>query len=176
MKKNLINSLFSKKYKTYVILDGAVTDKVSFNVNHIFSINSLSLYLGKDTENLEEVAPYLVELSETNKFTNWVLDGYGNGYSLFFHSTYDLTTIHSVLSPLTKIIDEETGDNVFVRFYDPRVFQKYLKIQTKEQCEALFSIIPIFLYENYDNTFELCKTTYFDQLLETKYISVKGEK
>jgi len=176
MKNNLLNSLFSKQYKTYVILDGAASDKISFNVNHIFNTKSRSLYLGKDEENLEEVAPYLVELSEVNKFTDWVLEGYGNGYSLFLQSTYDLITIHSVLSPLTKIIDEETEDNVFVRFYDPRVFQKYLKIQTKEQCEALFSIIPIFLYENFSNTFELCKTTYLNDLLETEYISVRGKE
>lgn len=173
MREKLLDNLFSEEYTTYVILDGAADNIIHFKVKYFFDVSYQCLYRGQDKEELEEVAPYLVECRKNSEFTNWVLDNYGKNFGVFIQSTHNLAQIHDELSARTKIIDEETGNNLFIRFYDPRAILKYFKIQTSQQGKSLFSIVPIFLYENYKNNLELYKTVILDNTLSTTSIKLK---
>ena len=136
----------------------------------------ISLYTGEDKENLEEVAPYLVELEKASELTDWILKNYEEKWGFFIQSPEDLYTIHEELNQRVKIKDETTNKNLFIRFYDPRATEKYIKLQTREEIEELFEVIPVLFYANSDDKEFINKVVYKDEEIQIESIDIKKVK
>jgi hypothetical protein len=136
----------------------------------------ISLYTGEDKENLEEVAPYLVELKKESELTDWILKNYEETWGFFIQSPHDINTIHEELSQRVKIKDETTNNNLFIRFYDPRATEKYIKLQNQEELEELFEMAPIIFYANSDDKEFINKVTFKDEAIHIDSVDIKEVK
>lgn len=85
-----------------------------------------SLYDGRTAELLADVAPYLVDLRKGPERRHALLEGgWGDFRGFYFHSDREPDALRSHLRHfmMVRLEDEE----VFFRFYDPRVLRPFLK-------------------------------------------------
>jgi hypothetical protein len=177
LKKKLLELLFKTDDKIYAVLDGALNEELFFTLTVMLNeLPYISLYTGEDKENLEEVAPYLVELKKESELTDWILKNYEETWGFFIQSPHDLHTIHEELYQRVKIKDETTNNNLFIRFYDPRATEKYIKLQTKEELEELFEVAPIIFYANLDDKEFINKVTFKDEAIHIDSVDIKEVK
>jgi len=177
LKKKLLELLFKTDDKVYAVLDGALNEELFFTLTVMLNeLPYISLYAGEDKENLEEVAPYLVELEKESELTKWILDNYKEEWGFFIQSPQDLHTIHEELSQRVKIKDETTNNNLFIRFYDPRAVEKYIKLQTKEELKEFFEVAPVIFYADEDNCEYINKIEANEESYSKKSIDILGVK
>ena len=177
LKKNLLELLFKTDDRVYAILDGALNEEQFFTLTVMLNeLPYLSLYTGEDKENLEEVAPYLVELEKESELTKWILDNYKEEWGFFIQSPQDLYRIYEELSQRVKITDETTNNNLFIRFYDPRSVEKYIKLQTKEELEEFFEVAPVIFYANSEDKEFINKVILKDDFINIESIDIKRIK
>jgi len=177
LKSKLLELLFKTDDSVYAVLDGALNEELFFTLTVMLNeLPYISLYVGEDRENLEEVAPYLVELEKESELTDWILKNYNEEWGFFIQSPHDLETIHEELYQRAKIKDETTNQNIFIRFYDPRATEKYIKLQTKEELEELFEIAPTIFYANSENKEFINRVTLKDEVINIESIDIKEVK
>lgn len=105
------------------------------------------LYAGKLPRELEMVAPYLVELSPTNRLTaRWLDEGWGQSWGVFL-KVDDASNLRHHLRKFLKVQDEE-GRRLVFRYYDPRVLRAYLPTCTPDETRQIFGPINAFLCES----------------------------
>jgi hypothetical protein len=177
LKKKLLELLFKTEDKVYAVLDGALNEELFFTLTVMLNeLPYISLYTGEDRENLEEVAPYLVELKKESELTDWILKNYEETWGFFIQSPHDINTIHEELYQRVKIKDETTNNNLFIRFYDPRATEKYIRLQNQEELEELFEMAPIIFYANSDDKEFINKVTFKDEVIHIDSIDIKEVK
>ena len=177
LKQKLLELLFKTDDKVYAVLDGALNEELFFTLTVMLNeLPYLCLYTGKDKENLEEVAPYLVELEKESELTDWILKNYEETWGFFLQSPHDLHTIHEELYQRVKIKDETTNNNLFIRFYDPRATEKYIKLQNQEELEELFEVAPVIFYANSEDKEFINKVNYKDETIHIDSIDIKEVK
>ena len=177
LKSKLLELLFKTDDSVYAVLDGALNEELFFTLTVMLNeLPYISLYVGEDRENLEEVAPYLVELEKESELTDWILKNYNEEWGFFIQSPHNLETIHEELYQRAKIIDETTNQNIFIRFYDPRATEKYIKLQTKEELEELFEVAPTIFYANSEDKEFINRVTLKDEAINIESIDIKEVK
>jgi len=177
IKSKLLELLFKTEDSVYAVVDGALNDELFFTLTVMLNeLPYLSLYMGEDRENLEEVAPYLVKLEKKSELTDWILKSYSEKWGFFIQSPCDIYEIHEELSQRVKIKDETTNQNLFIRFYDPRATEKYIKLQTEEEREELFEVAPVIFYANSDDCEFINKVTVKEEEVDTTSIDIKEVK
>ena len=177
LKSKLLELLFKTDDSVYAVLDGALNEELFFTLTVMLNeLPYISLYVGEDRENLEEVAPYLVELEKESELTDWILKNYNEEWGFFIQSPHDFETIHEELYQRAKIKDETTNQNIFIRFYDPRATEKYIKLQTKEELEELFEVAPTIFYANSEDKEFINRVTLKDEAINIESIDIKEVK
>ncbi|MGV6832774.1 MAG: DUF4123 domain-containing protein [bacterium] len=177
LKEKLLELLFKTDDNVYAILDGALNEELFFTLTVMLNeLPYLSLYTGEDKENLEEVAPYLVELDKESELTDWILKNYDEKWGFFIQSPHDLNTIYEELYQRVKIKDETTNNNLFIRFYDPRATEKYMKLQTQEELQELFEVAPVIFYANSENKEFINKIIYKNEHINIQSINIHEVK
>lgn len=126
-----------KKPKVYVIVDTATIENVTFELLKT-KLKYENLYNEEDAEELEEVAPYLVELLQEDDFTKWIIEEvYGNLSCMFLESYEDIDSLAEHLRKFVnttmwvkhpKKVNELMSTKAYVRFYDPRVITSFLHL------------------------------------------------
>jgi hypothetical protein len=115
------------------------------------------LFDGKDAIELEEVAPYMVELHENDSFSRWVMEEvYGNDGAIFLQSRYDIDMLSSHFKSFLHVSREiphpETGKPVIqegiLAYYDPRVLPEWLESMDAEKKKAFLSMSEKLFYED----------------------------
>lgn len=85
-----------------------------------------SLYDGKEGEQLADVAPYLVQLSPSSTLLrHFVAHGWGNAWGVLLYSPLNFKATRRHLRRFL-MVDTEGGEQVYFRFYDPRVLREFL--------------------------------------------------
>ncbi|HVK66855.1 MAG TPA: DUF4123 domain-containing protein [Polyangium sp.] len=132
----------------YVVLDAARTDRILTVVRE--SVDRYrSLYEGIDGEALEDVAPYLVELSPTSPLLpRLVEEGWGNRWGIFVEYPRDFKELRRHLRRFLMVADADTRKKFYFRFYDPVVLREFLPTCTPKQRAELFGEIGAFLVED----------------------------
>jgi len=177
LKNRLLELLFKTDNKVYAVVDGALNEELFFTLTVMLNeLPYLCLYAGEDKENLEEVAPYLVELEKESELTDWIVKNYDEQWGFFIQSPHDLYTIHEELYQRVKIKDETTNNNLFIRFYDPRATEKYIRLQNMEELEELFEIAPTLFYANSEDKEFINKVTYRNEEINIELINIKEVK
>jgi hypothetical protein len=152
----LKNYLFNQqKIKTYAIVDLSQDDNIWLQITTIFDVNYEILLKDCDMQELEYVAPYIVEIEEDSEFYQWLItEGYGKNWMIFFQSNEHISTLKShFLDFFYQLIEIEENNTIYykegyVAFYDPRVFQGYIKALNLNELIKFFDGIESFLCEN----------------------------
>lgn len=110
-----------------------------------------SLYDGVQGDALAEVAPYLVRFAPGSGLLSRVVhEGWGKRWGVFFQCdlVFDETRRH--LRRFLMVEDDETGERMYFRFYDPGVLRSFLPTCTPRQEAQLYGAIQRFLLEAED--------------------------
>ena len=117
--------------------------------------SNVSLYRGTNDEELNDFAPFLFIYDDHSEFATWyVKNGWGNSWGLIIKSEY---LIEQNLNHFQKILIVKTEENqeIYFRFYDPRVLRIFLPTCDEKQLKEFFGPIEQFICEDEDPEFAL---------------------
>ena len=147
----LKGKLFSNRTKTYCVLDGAAIDGLPKALYEHDPLHEC-LMRGDLGPDMIHVAPYVSFMIEDDKFTNWVFEhALGRNAVIFINTRFSITEMRNHLRSLMTVHDED-GNPMLFRFYDPRVFRKFLPTCDSGQLETFFGKIDAFFVESEDGT------------------------
>ncbi|HWK03327.1 MAG TPA: DUF4123 domain-containing protein [Puia sp.] len=130
----------------YIILDGARMLKdlaVAKTINNKYQ----SLYKGKIEEYLQQVAPYLFVCDPQSDFAKWVADNsLGRSWGVYVLAEEDFEGLYKHFRKFLLIKTEE-NEQLYFRFYDPRVLKIFLPSCDKEQTLEFFGPVKYFITE-----------------------------
>jgi hypothetical protein len=95
-------------------------------------------------------APYLARIEPPSPFVSWALgDGWGHHWGIYLTSK---APFPQLLAHFRKLLRARlpSGQDVFFRFFDPRVLAEFLPTCDDAQVEALFGPVTQFLFEGRD--------------------------
>jgi hypothetical protein len=108
-----------------------------------------SLYDGKQGEELEDVAPYLVQLSRGSRLTAALLEQWGNSWCTLVYCESDFRALRKHLRKFL-IVENDAGKRTYFRFYDPRVLRAFIPPCTPAERADFFGPIVHFLVEGHE--------------------------
>lgn len=114
-----------------------------------------SLYRGRSEESLSVVAPYLFLFQHKTDFINWYMaKGWGDSWGVLIKSPYPLDELHKHFRKFL-IVGTEDNQQLYFRFYDPRVMRIFLPSCDTQQLREFFGPIEYFVMEDADKNFAL---------------------
>lgn len=133
--------------QTYVILDGAAVANLR---QWLWRQNPAHrcLYPGELDDDIAQVAPYLVQLTAESEFTDFVLEGWGRHQGIFLLSDASLRDLRRHFRNFIMVHHPESGQPMYLRFYDPRVLRVLLPTCDATQLAELFGPISRYLMED----------------------------
>jgi hypothetical protein len=106
-----------------------------------------SLYRGEPEESLSSVAPYLVRLDPKSELMRWLLTNcWGNSWGIFLVSSESLETLRRHFRRFLLVLDT-AGNELYFRFYDPRVLRTFLPTCTGAEVKRFFGPVDAYLME-----------------------------
>lgn len=133
----------------YVIVDGA-RDKDIYPGLLRHSTENRCLFAGELSKDLAAAAPYLVRLKRNHPFTNWVIEqGWEDSWGIFLQSEMAINELRRHFRRFLKVEDEK-GNSLYFRFYDPRVLRTYLPTCVEKELETVFGPVSRFFCEAED--------------------------
>jgi pSer/pThr/pTyr-binding forkhead associated (FHA) protein len=106
-----------------------------------------SLYEGMQGEAMADVAPYLVQLvPDSNLLTRLIVEGWEKRWGIYLTSDDAFTEVRRHLRRLL-MIEDERGNALYFRFYDPMVLSAFLPTCTPQQRGDVYGDIEAFLVE-----------------------------
>ncbi|WP_437291946.1 DUF4123 domain-containing protein [Sorangium sp. So ce406] len=116
-----------------------------------------SLYEGLEGESLADVAPYLVRLSpievdggDGGLLERLVDEGWGKRWGIFLSCPLPFREVRRHLRRFLMVEEDETGDRLYFRFYDPGVLRAFVPTCTPLQKGDLFGEIREIFMESED--------------------------
>jgi len=111
-----------------------------------------SLYDGADGEKLDDVAPYLVQLSSRSPVTETLVrEHWGKSWGIFVWALTDFKELRRHLRRFLLVHDPR-GKVLYFRFYDPRVLRVFLPTCTSQETGDFFGPMSGLLLEGPDPT------------------------
>jgi len=146
----LRDQLFARPdLRVYAVLDGASIKDLLGKLQEQ-APNHACLFAGKLDPSELQTAPYVVELEPGAKFTQWVLEeGFGKHWGIFATTEAPLTNFRKHLKTFLRVTGPN-GNQLYFRYYDPRVFRVYLPTCTPEETKLVFG--PVLAYSMEDET------------------------
>ena len=129
---------------TYTILDGAACEEL-LPMLEMHTPDYCCLYAGDLDDDVEEVAPYLVRLEADHPFTAWLLESIGHKpWGIFCKAPSTLRELRKH-SRQFLIVKGPDGENLYFRFYDPRVLANFLPTCDAVQIRDMFGPVAAFV-------------------------------
>jgi len=132
--------------RDYILLDGA---RLEANLYAAKELNKkhISLYKGSVDEDLADVGPYLFTFDKQSEFGNWcVSNGWGEAWGVILVTSADIEICVRYFKSILMVKTEE-GQELYFRFYDPRVLKIFLPTCDKKQIIEFFGPIESFIVE-----------------------------
>jgi hypothetical protein len=137
----------SRSEQLFAVLDAARDDRI-LDLCRCSLDPHRSLYEGLQGEALADVAPYLVRFSPGSPLlAQLVEEGWGARWGIFLTSTYPFGEVRRRLRRFLMVEDEETGEQMYFRFYDPGVLDVFLPTLAPRQAGELWMEIDALLLE-----------------------------
>jgi len=145
--ERLLYLLRSDFQPLYAVLDAARDIKILallFKSNEEYQ----SLYEGPQGAKLAQVAPYLVRLKKDSLLLEkLVRDGWGESWGVYLTCASEFNEVRRHLRHFLEVMLPE-GEQVYFRFYDPRVLRVYLPTCNFEEINYFFGPIKNYLMED----------------------------
>ena len=145
MALDLLEALRRRKPE-YVLLDAAqdpailpllVQDKAEWR----------SLYEGQSAVKLASQAPYIAAAAQSPEFLDEIVtNGWGRSWCIFVCSHASLDEVRRHFRSLLYVKNSR-GEQVYFRFYDPRILRAYLPTCTAGELEQFFGPVKQFIVE-----------------------------
>lgn len=140
--------------RLFAVLDAARDDRIAELLRESIDA-SRSLYEGVEGEALADVAPYLVELSTGSALLQkLIVEGWGRRWGVFLSGDLSFDALRRHLRRSVFVVDEETAERLYFRFYDPGVLREYLPTCTAAELLDFMGDIASVFVEGGDYTIE----------------------
>src|SRR5215475_13081353 len=144
--RDWFSKLGSATQHLFAVMDSARESNIPIELRRIGAEFS-SLYRGQPEESLSSVAPYLVSLDPKSEMMQWLLtNGWGNSWGIFLVSSTSLETLRRHFRRFLLVRDA-AGNELYFRFYDPRVLRTFLPTCTGAETKRFFGPVGIYLIE-----------------------------
>lgn len=130
----------------YILFDAARAEQNLYKAMELNPDNK-SLYKGWAEDDLSGVAPYLFSVKPGSEFANWYMaEGAGQswGVPLFANAAFD--DVYKHFRQFLMIKTEE-GQQLYFRFYDPRVLRIFLPTCDEQQIKDFFGPVRHYFAE-----------------------------
>ncbi len=130
----------------YCLLDAAC-DQTIPSLLALTQEQKQCLYDGQSATDLANWAPYLVKLPPGSPFTKALLDlGWGKGWASYFtsHASFEEIRHHFRKFLMVQV---QGGEEVYFRFYDPRVLREFLPTASPNEVTIFFGPVQEWLIE-----------------------------
>ena len=135
--------------KLYALLDAAREPNIPQKLAE-FGVEAVSLYRGEPEETLADVAPYLVRVAPNSSLLKWFIsDGWGKSWGLLVNAPVSLEDLRRHFRRFLLVRDPD-GNELYFRFYDPRVLRVYLPTCRAPEAEQFFGRVQSYLVESED--------------------------
>ena len=132
----------------FAILDACDEPRVPAFVK-IVEERAVSLYKGTAEEELHAIAPYLVSIDR--KILDWISDElFGTPWGIFVFAATDLDSLRKHFRRFL-IVNGPEGNELYFRYYDPRVLPTFLTSCSGVEAERFFGPVSSFVVEADDN-------------------------
>ena len=138
----------------FILLDSAKTAKIMENAKKLNPTHQ-SLYKGSAEEDLADVSPYLFSYQKGSEFYNWYSEnGWGDSWGVIVKSEF---LFEETYRHFRKFLMVKTEDDqqLYFRFYDPRVVRIFLPTCDENQLREFFGPIEQFICEDEEPEFAL---------------------
>ncbi len=109
-----------------------------------------SLYEGQQGAELAQVAPYLVRLAPDSKLLEaLVKEGWGKSWGVYFTCTSEFQEVRRHLRHFLQVKLPD-GEQVYFRYYDPRVMRIFLPTCVPQEATQFFGPIKRYVLEGED--------------------------
>ncbi len=134
---------------TYILLDAARMGDQMDEAKKLNPVND-SLYRGGSEESLSAVAPYIFTFDVRLPFAAWYMTkGWGDSWGILLKSPLPIPELHRHFRKFL-LVKTEDGEELYFRFYDPRVLRIFLPTCDESQIRELFGPVEYFLMEDED--------------------------
>jgi hypothetical protein len=109
-----------------------------------------SLYRGYKEAYLSSVAPYIFPFPTNSEFCSWYFQsGWGNSWGVLVYSNKELASLVKHFRQFLMVQTEEK-EELYFRFYDPRVLRIFLPTCDQQQLKEFFGPVDYFICEDKD--------------------------
>lgn len=131
----------------YAILDAARDIKILALLLQ-YKEEHQSLYEGQEGNRLAQFAPYLVTVKKDSALLGTLVrQGWGQSWGVYLTSPSEFADVRRHLRHFLEVKLPD-GNQVYFRFYDPRVLRTYLPTCTPEETNQLFGPIKTYILED----------------------------
>jgi hypothetical protein len=150
MKEELRALLWPKgpRQDIWAIVDTARDQRAYFSLTNTF-LNASCLFAGALPQALEMAAPYLVQLYQDDKFTDFLLEQWGKSVCIYLRCDIGLNDLRRHLRGFLRVKDT-SGRMMLFRYYDPRVMRVYLPTCGPGELDTVFGPIQAYIMESQD--------------------------
>jgi len=147
----LYQTSFAQDKQLYIILDAARVEQMPAQ---LFELEDdpeyISLFFDTPQAELIDVAPYIVKVEMESRLLAWMLDeGWGKSWGIFISATMELEQLFEQLRQFLKVTDSQ-GEELFFRFYDPRVLRTFLPTCNFQEIMQFFGDVGSYMAESED--------------------------
>jgi hypothetical protein len=133
----------------YILLDAAKMER-EMDQAKLLNPEFDSLYRGSSEEDLHGVAPYLLKFNSNTNFAAWYFQkGWGDAWGILCKSSWPMNELHKHFRKFLMVTLED-GEELYFRFYDPRVLRIFLPTCDANQLREFFGPINYFIVEDED--------------------------
>ena len=131
----------------YLLFDAARAEMNLYTAMEL-NKNYQSLYKGSAEEDLEGVAPYLFTIKENTPFADWYFkEGWNKSWGTLVFANAAFEDVYKHFRKFLMVKTED-GQQLYFRFYDPRVLRIFLPTAEPTQLKELFGPIRHFTVES----------------------------
>lgn len=147
-KRSVLEALAAERDTLFALLDPTRSPRVLQLLRESVEY-SRSLYEGSAGDTLADVAPYLVELPDKRSrlVTALVTEGLMRRWGVFLTSTRPFKDVRRHFRRFLVVREEDTGERLYFRFYDPVVLRSFLPTCSVLQSREFFDEVSVFLPE-----------------------------
>jgi hypothetical protein len=158
----------------FAVLDGARDRRIYSSLVNTYQ-ETACLYRGELSPQAEANAPHLVRLDYQEKLTSFLLEhGWGNSWGIFFRCDDSFDAVRRHLRHFLRVQDE-AGNKLVFRYYDPRVLRDFLPTCQPNELETFFGPIRKFWLEDSEPESLLEFTLDRSSQLQTRLIALDTE-
>lgn len=123
----------------YAILDACDEPQVPVKVQELGAERAVSLYRGAAERDYWSFAPYLAIVDQ--ELLNWIVENlWEDPWGIFAVSAAPLNDVRKHFRQFL-LVESPDGEQLYFRFYDPRVLPTYLESSNAEECQQMYNIV-----------------------------------